>query len=300
MDWSTLKSTAQSYLPPWMSRPLRKWTVRARSRQQRDACRRAYEAHGERYPHSVLFVAGLPKSGTTWMERMLSSYPGYREMMIPEAIEYEVEHRGSHDFDLPSNLFDRLEKTLAVLKLHVYGSAHNAQVLQEAEVPYLIMYRDLRDVAVSHVFYVQRTPWHPEQPEYDALSIEEGLRHFGETLLPEFVAWIRSWHANRDPGKSLVVRYEDLLADTTATFREVARLFDLPDDPDTIESIVEAHRFENLSGGRDPGDDEEDSFFRKGVSGDWKNHFTPELKALYKEKAGAALIEFGYEPDLDW
>jgi lipopolysaccharide transport system ATP-binding protein len=234
------------------------------------------------------------------MERMLASYPGYQEMMIPEAIDYEVENQGSHDFELPADLLDRLENILAVLKLHVHGSPHNAQVLRDAEVPYLIMYRDLRDVAVSHVFYVQRTPWHPEHPEYKRLSTEEGLRHFGQTLLPEFVDWIRSWHANHDPERSLVVRYEDLLDDTTATFREVARLFGLPDDPDTIESIVEAHRFENLSGGRNPGEDESDSFFRKGISGDWKNYFTADLKALYEAKAGKALVEFGYETDRDW
>jgi hypothetical protein len=234
------------------------------------------------------------------MERMLSSYPGYRELMIPEAIEYEVEHRESHDFKLPANLFGRLESILAVLKLHVDGCPHNAQVLHDAEVPYLIMYRDLRDVAVSHVFYVQRTPWHPEHPEYKGLSIEEGLCHFGQTLLPEFVDWIRSWHANRDPERSLVVRYEDLLADTAATFHNVVRLFDLPDHPGTIQSIVETHRFENLSGGRDRGEDADDSFFRKGVSGDWKNHFTPELRTLYKENAGQALLDFGYESDLNW
>jgi hypothetical protein len=234
------------------------------------------------------------------MERMLSSYPGYRELMIPGAIEYEVENRGSHDFELPVDLFDRLEETMAVLKLHIHGSPHNARVLREAEVPYLVMYRDLRDVAVSHVFYVQRTPWHPEHPDYKGLSIEEGLRHFGKTLLREFVEWIQLWRANRDPGNSLVVRYEDLLVDTIATFRDVARLFDLPDDPDTIETIVEAHRFENLSGGRRRGEDGDDSFFRKGVSGDWENHFTPDLKNLYKEKAGQALIDFGYETDLGW
>lgn len=231
---------------------------------------------------------------------MLSSYPGYRKIMIPEAIEHEVEHRGSHDFELPADLFDRLENILAVLKLHVHGCPHNARVLRDAKVPYLIMYRDLRDVAVSHVFYVQRTPWHPEHPDYNGLSIEEGLRHFGQTLLPEFVDWIRSWYANRDSERSLIVRYEDLLADTVATFREVARLFELPDDPDTVESIVEAHRFENLSGGRDRGENADDSFFRKGVSGDWKNHFTPQLKTQFKEVAGQALIDFGYETDMDW
>jgi len=300
MNWNSLKSTAQSYLPPWVSQPLRKWTVRARYRQQREACRQAYNEHGEDYVHPVLFVAGLPKSGTTWMERMLASYPGYQELMIPEAVEYEVGNRGSHDFELPANLFERLNDILAVLKLHVHGSTHNARVLRDANVPYLIMYRDLRDVAVSHVFYVQRTPWHPEHPVYKGVSVEEGLRHFGKTLLPEFGDWIRSWHANRDPDNSLVVRYEDLLADTKAIFRDVVELYELSNDSETVEAIVDAHRFENLSGGRTRGEDEEGSFFRKGVSGDWENHFTPSLKELFKEKAGQALIDFGYEEDLDW
>nr|WP_263819262.1 sulfotransferase domain-containing protein [Salinibacter sp.] len=245
-------------------------------------------------------MAGLPKSGTSWMESMLASYPGFHKTMIPEAVSYELENGGTHDYELPADLPTRFEDSLTVLKLHVPGSVHNTRVLEKGEISYLIMYRDLRDVAVSHVFYVQRTPWHPEHPEYTDLSVREGLHHFGNTLLPEFVEWIRSWDTNRDPEQSLIVRYEDLLADTVATFREVARLFELPDDADTIESIVEAHRFENLSGGRDRGDDAGDSFFRKGVSGDWKNHFTPELKSLYKKTAGEALIDFGYEADLDW
>ncbi len=31
-----------------------------------------------------------------------------------------------------------------------------------ADVKYVIMYRDLRDVAVSHYYYAKQTPWHPE------------------------------------------------------------------------------------------------------------------------------------------
>jgi hypothetical protein len=40
--------------------------------------------------------------------------------------------------------------------------------------------------------------------------------------------------------------------------------------------------------------------FRKGIAGDWKNYFTPELKETYKESIGKFLIEFGYERDLSW
>lgn len=43
-----------------------------------------------------------------------------------------------------------------------------------------------------------------------------------------------------------------------------------------------------------------DQNFRKGVSGDWRNHFSPKVKEAFKETAGQLLIELGYEDSLDW
>ncbi len=42
------------------------------------------------------------------------------------------------------------------------------------------------------------------------------------------------------------------------------------------------------------------SFFRKGVAGDWRNQFTPELKDLYRERIGDFLIEVRDEEDHAW
>lgn len=41
-------------------------------------------------------------------------------------------------------------------------------------------------------------------------------------------------------------------------------------------------------------------FFRKGIIGDWKNHFKDYHKDLFKEIAGDLLIKEGYEKDLNW
>jgi hypothetical protein len=40
--------------------------------------------------------------------------------------------------------------------------------------------------------------------------------------------------------------------------------------------------------------------FRKGMRGDWKNHFNTEHKEKFKKIAGEYLIRFGYEHDMDW
>ena len=295
-----VESAARSLLAPSIVQKGRRVASWLRYRLQQRRCRAGYQVYGNRYPYQLLFVAGLPKSGTSWIESMLASYPGYQHLAIPEAVQYELQHGGSHDFDLPDDTVGRFEDALAVLKLHVHGSAHNARLLHEAEVPYVVLYRDLRDVAVSHYFYVRRTPWHPEYEDYVESDTEEALLHFGCTLLPDFVDWMRSWQERRDPDLSLELRYEDLLDDTESEFKAVASHFGLDDSPPTIKRIVAEHRFETMSDGRSRGEADEHSFARKGVAGDWRTHFTDRTKDLFKRHAGQALIDFGYESDLDW
>lgn len=295
-----IEATARSLLSPSIAQKGRQLASQLRYRVRLQRCRTGYQECGERYTHSLLFVAGLPKSGTSWLESMLASYPGYQHLVIPEAVQYELRHKGSHDFQLPYDTLDRFKEALVVLKLHVNGSVHNARILHDAKVPYVVMYRDLRDVAVSHYFYVRRTPWHPEYEDYSGLDVREGLCHFGRTLLPDFVDWMRSWRENRDPDQSIEIRYEDLLSDTFKEFRRIGSHYSLDTSPSAIKPIVEAHSFESMSGGRSRGNQDPDSFTRKGIAGDWQRHFTEELKDQFKEHAGQALIDFGYETDLSW
>ena len=297
---AAVRDLVRNYLSPSLAQSGRKWAVRARYWRALRSAQSGYQEHAGTYPNPLLFVAGLPKSGTTWLESMLSSYPGYQHVTIPEAIDYELRHGGSHDFDLPADMVERFKDALVVSKLHVHGSRHNAQLLQEADVPYVVLCRDLRDVAVSHYFYVRRTPWHPEYEDYRGLDVEEGLLHFGRTLLPEFVDWMRSWRERRDPEQSIELRYEDLLNDTEGEFRRVASHFGLDASRATLERIVTEHRFATMSNGRSRGEQDEQSFVRKGVAGDWQNHFTDAVKELFKTHAGQALIDFGYESDMHW
>lgn len=231
---------------------------------------------------------------------MLLSYRGFHEVLIPEVTFYEMKTGGSHDYELPDDIFSRFDDMLVVTKMHVYGSEHNARLLRDAGVKYVVLYRDLRDVAVSHYFYVRKTPWHPEYPIYRPLSPEEGLLMFADRSLDDFAEWVRLWDRNRDRDLSISVRYEDMLADTTAVMRSVAEHFELDASSDTIKRIVEAHSFQRMARGREPGEQDSNSFVRKGVAGDWKNWFTHEIKQEFKDKIGEFLIEYGYETDHVW
>jgi len=296
----TLENLTRRCLPPAGARLAKRLAVGTRARLQARACREGFRVYGDRYPQKVLFVAGLPKSGTTWVEKMLSSFPGFHEMLIPEVAAHELATGGSHDFELPEDMFSRFKDMLVLTKMHCHGSVHNAEVLRRAGVRYVVLFRDLRDVAVSNYFYVCNTPWHPEYPLYQGRSVEEGLTTFAERTLPGYVAWVRGWQANREPERSLVFRYEDLLEDDLGCLRQMAALFELPGDDEELRQIAERNSFKAMSGGRERGQESGSSFQRKGEAGDWKNHFTPELRDIYKREIGAFLVEQGYEQDDNW
>jgi lipopolysaccharide transport system ATP-binding protein len=73
----------------------------------------------------------------------------------------------------------------------------------------------------------------------------------------------------------------------------------LPVSPELVREAILAHRFENLAG-RPRGQEDRSSHERKGIAGDWRNHFTPRITQAFKARFGGLLVATGYEPGLDW
>ncbi|WP_436516315.1 sulfotransferase domain-containing protein [Ekhidna sp. To15] len=53
-------------------------------------------------------------------------------------------------------------------------------------------------------------------------------------------------------------------------------------------------------GGRKAGSEDISHHYRKGISGDWKNHFSEPIKECFKSNWGELLINLGYEEDMNW
>lgn len=278
--------------PPRAARLIRLVGVYSRYIMATRACRLGFREYGSQYSQHTLFIAGLPKSGTSWFSAMLASYPGYHELLIPEQTIYDLATGGAHDFELPDDMFDRFKNMLVVTKMHIYGSPHNAALLKRAKVKYIVLHRDLRDVAVSEVHYVRRMRWHPEYKYYAGKSVQEGLAVFAERTLRSYVQWVQLWHENLDSELGLELRYEKILKDPKAVMAQVARHFGLDSSPERIQQIVARFQFQKLSDGRDQGQGSNNSFFRKGVAGDWQNYFSPELNNKFKKIAGDGCSSF--------
>jgi hypothetical protein len=59
-------------------------------------------------------------------------------------------------------------------------------------------------------------------------------------------------------------------------------------------------RFSKLARGRNQGEENIKSHYRKGLPGDWRNHFTEMHKRYFKEHYGEMLVKLGYEKNNDW
>jgi lipopolysaccharide transport system ATP-binding protein len=167
-----------------------------------------------------------------------------------------------------------------------------------------VVIRDLRDTLVSAYFSFKSV--HPVIPGFSIslrkslqeLDLETGLIHLMDYFLQECARIQLSW---LEAPEDLVLKYEDLLTNDLSLL-EFA-LIDhchLPVTREAVREAVLAARFETLTGGRARGCGDLSAHERKGVAGDWRNHFTDKVKRAFKARYGGLLVAAGYEKDLSW
>jgi len=252
--------------------------------------------HLRRYPYDrkVLFVAGLPKSGTTWMSKLLGMIPGYYERTIYDPSRMMMFH------DISSMVFELMPAYAhSVMKLHTKYSTENFEVIKDYVDKFIIMYRDLRDMTVSRYFHVVNDESHRHYQLYHQMSQEDGILHSINITGQAYVSWVKDWHemAQAHPEMIIEVRYEELNADARGTMNKVLSFFNIAADNGLLERMAATQLKTpvNLKESLSRGDTK-----RKGIVGDWRNLFTQKHKDYFKEMAGQLLIDLGYEHDLNW
>ena len=166
-----------------------------------------------------------------------------------------------------------------------------------------VVIRDLRDTLISGYFSLKHShaSLHDEMArvryKLGILPFEVGMIWTAETWLLPCVDFQRSWAAAREP----LIKYEDLLTnDVEILERVLIEHCRLRITREQLRVAVEANRFEARTHGRKPGTEDLASHERKGIAGDWKNHFTDKIAKRFKELYGDLLIATGYEKDDRW
>jgi hypothetical protein len=160
-----------------------------------------------------------------------------------------------------------------------------------------VVVRDLRDSLVSWYFSVKisHPVDHPLIAEIRDVLIardeEDGLIWaMDHPSFADLVAIQRSWN---EAGES-VIHYEDLFdGDESLLERVLVDEYVTPLERERLMSAIHANRFERLTG-RARGTEDISSHERKGIAGDWRNHFTERVEQAFQQRYGGLLRATGY------
>jgi hypothetical protein len=272
---------------------------------------------------NVFFVCGAPKSGTTWLQRILDAHPqvccsgeghfierfsfkvaavvnDYNRLLTAET-EQVYEGRPYYgpitqaDFDeivrgfILSRLQARTDGATRWMGDKTPSYTRHLEQLHrlfpQARIFHIV--RDPRDVAVSGMGHRQRT------------GVAEVFTPGSEEHRKTVEATVRKWtqavtavdtFARAHPGLVHEVCYRDLHADPV---RETGRLFDFlgaATPPVLVERIAAATSFEALAG-RPAGQEDPASFLRNGLPDDWKARLDADTAQLIVERCGELMRE---------
>lgn len=267
---------------------------------------------------NVFFACGAPKSGTTWLQRILDAHPevccsgeGHfvRRFSAPVAkvvnaynnsLNVEAVHvyEGSPYYGaISQSEFDDLVRNFILQRLSARAGARTRWVgdktpgytghldqlhrlFPAAKIIHIV--RDPRDVAVSRMAYNHRAG------RSEALT--PGAEQHRLVVESAVQTWIEAVRAVDDfarvhPNLVHELRYRDLHVDPVGETERLFRFLGAPAERVLVEQIVAATSFEALSG-RKAGEEDPSSFLRKGVVGDWMTRLDAESAELISESCG--------------
>lgn len=245
------------------------------------------EARGEGAP--LLAYFGHHKCATQWMKSIVAevcSVVGRTQVVFSDAKAF--------DKDLARALPHPGSTFLC------YMSADQRYLKDLGPMRGFHVIRDPRDVVVSAYFSHRYShPLFGDLEDYrqrlNEVSESEGLLLEMERRRHQFKA-MRDWDYDRPD--LLELRMEDLTADAATLVPTITSFLGLGADDgltdEVLQRIVAQRDFARLAG-RPPGEEDVTSHFRKGVAGDWVNHFGPEHIEAFDERYGDLLVHLGYE-----
>jgi hypothetical protein len=275
----------------------------------------------------LFFVGGAPRSGTTWLQYLLDSHPDVccrgeglfmtnlakpLEAMMTErrhAIEeknkivfhhsegYPPPEREETDFLVGTAILLALERQCAGTSFRAVGEKTPENVFFFPRVKrlfphakFIFIARDPRDALSS--------AWH-FFPKAKLTGEEESAAKIAylRLAIPPVKSGARAALALSEQNQSdcMIVTYERMLTTPVTMAARLFRFLGVSDRDDIVAESVARTSFATLTGGRPAGATQEGSFFRKGVVGDWRSTFTPEMSEMIMHELGWMFPIFGWE-----
>lgn len=234
----------------------------------------------------------LHKCGSQWVRDVLCA----PEIMSGAGIRYSgVKHAFENALDivLPDAAFSG--------PLYRLRADQWRKIRREGDKAIVVL-RDPRDILVSMIFsllYSHREAGTVPRGRQQLIALNPSERivlHIQRqySLLSFFEGW-----ADYREDDVYVTTYERLIGDSQGEFGNILAWLGWPVSGERLAAVVDRLSFEERSG-RPAGAEDVHSHFRKGVAGDWVNHFSRRHGLIWEALYPGFLARIGYAKDGDW
>ena len=251
----------------------------------------------------ILLGISFPKSGTHLLDQILlgfSNVAPYAKRLHSFYAEYEGESGRKRSPEQALKWLDALRPG-DIASAHLFARSEVMERVCSPEfIPYFI-FRDPRDVVISHVFYVTdmearhvHHDYYQSLPDFNArLTVSILGRQDAKVEFPNIADRFAPYLGWLDRDEVLSLQFEDLINDRASALTHIMEHFlarvPLQASRQSILDSLEA----SINPGRSP-------TFRSGKTGEWRKYFTEEHTRIFKDVAGSLLLRLGYEKDFDW
>ncbi len=277
-------------------------------------------------PENIVWIFGSGRTGSTWLSAMMGEIKGqavWREPLVGTLFGHLYYVRAGHRIGKQGKHFilggGYRETWLGHMRDLVLGGATarfpevvedgylvikepqgsiGAPLLMEAlpESRMILLVRDPRDVVASNLDAHKKGSW-----TFDL--VRKGGKEKKETLADSRPGAFVKRQADRymrdignaklayeeHRGHKVLIRYEDLRADTLNTMRRLYATLEIPVDERELARAVEKHSWEEISEEQKG----EGKFYRKATPGGWREDLTPR-QAQTVEQITAPLLKAFY------
>ena len=251
----------------------------------------------------ILLGISFPKSGTHLLDQILlgfSKVSPFSKRLHSFYAEYEGESGRKRAPGQAISWLNSLH-SLDIASAHLFARDEVLKrVCSPAFIPYFI-FRDPRDLVVSHVFYVADMEarhvhhnYYTSLPDFDSrLKVSILGRPDIDIEFPDIAARFAPYLGWLDQPSVMKIRFEDLIDDRVATLNRIIDHFLARIPLQTPRKLILHSLESSINPTKSP-------TFRSGKTGEWKKYFTDEHKKIFKDVAGDLLVKLGYEKNNDW
>jgi hypothetical protein len=255
-------------------------------------------AHYSRYDN--VYQCAIHKGGSQWLLSILSDPVVFRYSGLTHYLPSRRAGRPLRATGYGTPPEGEAPRRSIVGPLYVGYPAFRAMNKPESYRAVFVM-RDPRDLLVSWLFSTRNAHIVPRGSKLEEVREELRGRTTEEGLIYGIGFWesdgryeaLRSW-ADPDDDRVLVLRYEDLVSsDSHDWFARLFDFFDIAIPDERLAGLVDSFSFSRLAG-RASGTEKADSHLRKGLPGDWRNHFSAEVERRFEAVTGDLVGILGY------